>query len=320
MKRTVRVVLFLMSIVLLMGCQISKESMLVSKMNPDFQSKLKEIEKVPISLDIHLVDDRVGEVIASVNLKELGYGEEEAESLDEESVSLLAKSLAEGIDQPMKNPTIDLEGNIIEGQNRIILSEQELVEKLMTLSYYNKELILPIYETPPTVSADQLIDILEVPIGNYTTYFNPNVQGRSMNIKLSSEAIQHFVLGPGDEFSFNGVVGQRTRERGYQEAKEIVNKEFVIGIGGGICQTSSTLFNAIDLAGLEVVERYTHSREIGYVPVSRDATVSWGGPDFKFKNPYDFPIIIKTDVSLQGGRIDVAVYTSQQNALVARGN
>ncbi|WP_216831669.1 VanW family protein [Alkalihalobacterium elongatum] len=267
-----------------------------------------EYYKKPIKWEVTLIDERTDEQ-QSILLNDFGY----IPNLELDGVALaqFAAKLARTIDQPMRNPTIDLNGNIISGQNQVILSEKELVSKVQQLDYRDREVILPIYEKEPNVSEDQLANILDVSIGSFSTHFNPSVEGRSVNIKLSAEAIQHYVLGPGDQFSFNNVVGQRTVERGYREAKEIVNEEFVMGIGGGICQTSSTLFNAIDAAGLEVVERYTHSREIGYVPANRDATVSWGGPDFVFTNPYNFPVLLKTNVSLSSGKITVEVFSSQ---------
>ncbi|HZH59227.1 MAG TPA: VanW family protein, partial [Metabacillus sp.] len=89
---------------------------------------------------------------------------------------------------------------------------------------------------------------------------------------------------------------------------------FVEGIGGGICQTSSTLYNAVAEAGLEIIELHSHSRSVGYVPAGRDATVSWGGPDFKFMNNKDFPVMIKTIVNKQSGSIEVQILASKQNA------
>ncbi len=80
-----------------------------------------------------------------------------------------------------------------------------------------------------------------------------------------------------------------------------------MGIGGGICQTSSTLYNAVEGAGLEMIERYSHSREVGYVPAGRDATVSWGGPDFQFKNAHQFPVILRTEVSHEQGELTIKV-------------
>jgi vancomycin resistance protein YoaR len=128
-----------------------------------------------------------------------------------------------------------------------------------------------------------------------------------MNIALSANAIDQIVLGPGDRFYFNQTVGERTPARGYQKAMEIVNKEFVEGIGGGICQTSSTLYNAVAQAGLEIIELHHHSKEVGYVPINKDATVSWNGYDFKFMNSKDHPVIIKTMTDLTNGSLQVQI-------------
>lgn len=266
--------------------------------------------KKPLVWEVVLKDEQRN-ATEVINLNDYGY-DPRNEGMDQGQLEYLARTLAEGIDRPMRNPTIDEEGNIIPGENRVILSEDELVNILMSLQYNEKNIVLPIYETVPTVKEEDLDGIKDFMIGTYTTYFNSGVVGRSQNILLSSEAIQHHVLGPGDEFSFNKVVGERTRERGYQEANEIINNEFVIGIGGGICQTSSTLFNAIDSAGLFVMERHAHSRDIGYVPPNRDATVSWGGPDFRFTNPYDQPVLIRTEVFLDRGEITVKVFSKKE--------
>jgi vancomycin resistance protein YoaR len=91
-------------------------------------------------------------------------------------------------------------------------------------------------------------------------------------------------------------------------ARVIVKGEFSEGIGGGICQVSSTLFNAIDNAGLQTIQRYSHTRSVPYVPSGRDATVSWYGPDFSFKNKYNQPILIRA--TIQGGMVSIMVYSS----------
>ncbi len=94
-------------------------------------------------------------------------------------------------------------------------------------------------------------------------------------------------IAPGETFSFNGTVGPRTAEKGYQEAGAIVNGELVPQLGGGICQVGTTIFNTVFESGLPVVERHNHSFYISHYPKGRDATVSWGGPDFKFRNDTD---------------------------------
>lgn len=128
-------------------------------------------------------------------------------------------------------------------------------------------------------------------LGEYTT----NVSGSSVrknNVRLAGEKC-NVILLPGEEFSYNQTVGKRTKENGFGEAGAYLNGETVQEVGGGVCQTSSTLYNAVVLANLKVTKRSNHTYISSYVPIGRDATVSWGGPDFKFKNNRDYPIKIE---------------------------
>ena len=120
-------------------------------------------------------------------------------------------------------------------------------------------------------------------LGTYTTH-TTNVPNRNTNIRLASEALSGFKLRPGSTFSFNNALGYTSADKGYKEAGILINGEPDTGLGGGICQVSSTLYNAVLAAGMRVVERHAHSAPVGYVPPDRDATVSYGGPDFRFRN------------------------------------
>jgi conserved protein yoaR len=119
-------------------------------------------------------------------------------------------------------------------------------------------------------------------------------------------------LLPGEKFDFNDVVGKRSPDRGYQQAPVYVVKEgktvSEVDYGGGICQVSSTLFCAINRAGLDVIARTSHSKDVAYVPKGMDATVSWGGPEFIFKNSTNYPVRILIDAS--GGVLSVRVVGS----------
>ncbi|WP_413380392.1 VanW family protein [Alkalihalobacillus sp. 1P02AB] len=312
MKKTI----FLSSFLLLVGCtnwmqEQEEKSPYVAALHP-ISEPINQIEKMDVIWELVLFDTYNDEH-HKINLNDYGYMNNRNQNLNQEQLEALASTFAQSIDTPLQNASLAEDGTIIPGQSRVILSEKELVELLMDLERGQEELQMPIYVTEPNVKEEDVIGIDELVIGEYKTYFDASVSGRTTNIELSASAIDRVILGPGDSFSFNVVVGERTVGRGYQEAMEIVNKEFVMGIGGGICQTSSTLFNAIDEAGLEIVEHYTHSREIGYVPTGRDATVSWGGPDFKFKNPYSYPVILKTAVD--NGSITIQVLTKEENHL-----
>lgn len=231
----------------------------------------------------------------------------------EQQLKTLADELASKLDQPMV-PVKLSNGQLTKGQSRVVLDEDKLVESLKNIRALDKSIVLPIEEKAPNVTQETVKGIDEVVIGSYKTTFNASIKGRTHNIALSAGAINQIVLGPGDRFYYNLIVGERTPERGYQKAMEIVDKEFVEGIGGGICQTSSTLYNAVMNAGLEVIEVHSHSRSVGYVPTGKDATVSWNGPDFKFINNNDYPVMIKTIVDTAGGSIEVQILTSKEAA------
>ena len=119
------------------------------------------------------------------------------------------------------------------------------------------------------------------------------------------------MLKKGEVFSYNNILGERTEARGYSGAKVYAGGEVVDGLGGGICQVSSTLYNAVLFADLNVVSRTCHSLPVAYVPLGRDATVSYGAIDFKFKNPYDDPIKISAVSS--GGVLTVGIYGKKQS-------
>ncbi|MED4589409.1 VanW family protein, partial [Priestia flexa] len=271
----------------------------------------KKEKKEPVikveDLTYQLKDSRTGALMRE--FKPVNFADKEVYNKE---IKALASELAKGIDTPMQSMKLDGNGALIGGSNRIVLKEDELVASLQNLNTNQLEITVPIYETPPNVSVQAATGVSEVPIASFTTKFRPNDTGRNRNIQLSAEAINNTILGPGDYFSYNSVVGPRTVERGYQQAPEIINKELVMGIGGGICQTSSTLFNAVDKAGVQIVARSHHSKDVGYVPKGRDATVSWNGPDFKFMNNKSYPIIIKTYTNVAGGTLTVEVRTAQR--------
>lgn len=173
-------------------------------------------------------------------------------------------------------------------------------------SNLNKPLEVPVITLKPRLTTEKLKEVKKKRLGSYTTYFNPHNYNRSHNIRLSAKAIDHQLIYPGQLFSFNQWVGVRSLKRGYLPARVIVKGEYSEGVGGGICQTSSTLFNSADQAGLKIIERVSHSKRVTYVPKGRDATVSWGGPDFQFQNPYDEPILIEATV--KDGRLTVNIY------------
>ena len=128
-------------------------------------------------------------------------------------------------------------------------------------------------------------------ISSYTTETTKN-DNRNTNIRLSAEAINGVTVMPGETFSFNKTTGERTAARGYREAAAIAGGQSRDEIGGGVCQTSSTLFNAVARADLEIVERHNHAWPSSYVEKGFDATVNWPDLDFKFRNNTEWPVFI----------------------------
>lgn len=133
----------------------------------------------------------------------------------------------------------------------------------------------------------------ETQISTYSTVIKDNAPGRLTNIRITCGIINGFILKPGETFSFNGIVGKPTAERGYQEAKIIVHHKTETGIGGGNCQVSSTLYNAVlAVPSLAIIERHEHGKDVTYVPDGKDAAVSYGSLDFKFRNDNNYKVRI----------------------------
>lgn len=148
-------------------------------------------------------------------------------------------------------------------------------------------------------------------LSDFSTSFVTSNYNRSTNIVLASNEINGFVLMPGETFSYNQVVGQRTPARGFKEAPAYLNGKVVQEYGGGICQVSSTLYNAVLYANLEIVDRANHAFKPSYVDPGLDATVSWGGPDFKFKNNRSYPIKILCNTDNK--KLYIAIYSLKSN-------
>jgi len=175
------------------------------------------------------------------------------------------------------------------------------------ISNQQDEYTIPLKITYPNVTTKQIgNEAFPDLLSQFSTSFTSSGYNRSNNIILSSAKLNGLVLMPGEEFSYNQAVGQRTKAAGFRKAGAYSNGKVVQEVGGGICQVSSTLYNAVLYANLEIVERTNHYFNPGYVKAGLDATVSWGGPDFRFKNNRNYPIRIVTDTS--GKKLKVYIY------------
>ena len=165
---------------------------------------------------------------------------------------------------------------------------------------------IPAKITYPKVTAKALEDkYINNIIATYSTSFAGSSSGRIANIVLAAQKIDGYVVNPGKRFSYNQVVGPRTQAAGFKIAHVYVGTKVVDGIGGGICQVSSTLYNAVVMADLKTVSRTNHSIPVSYVPMGRDATVSYGTIDYVFENNKPYPVSIKAKT--QGTTLTISV-------------
>jgi vancomycin resistance protein YoaR len=251
-----------------------------------------------------------GEKINVIHRSEYALPPFEKSMIDQEKYNQLLKTLETEIYEEPIDASFDKYGNLVSEQMGHMLNREKFREAFYTKFYSNgsASIEIPIKTVYPKVDSELLASISTKRIGQYITYFNSRNKERSHNIFLASEAINNFVVFPGETFSFNNVVGKRTIEKGYLPAPIIVKGELAEGVGGGICQVSSTLFNAVDRAGVKIIERYSHSRKVPYVPPNRDATVSWYGPDFTFQNHHTQPLLIRSKVI--GGQLIIVILSS----------
>ncbi|MDF2085097.1 VanW family protein [Bacillus pseudomycoides] len=254
--------------------------------------------KTGVNESVSLVDARSGKEVKNVNIVSLGYFEDENKF--EKEVTKVAKEVGKTIDQKMVPSRMASDGTWQEGKPSYELMEKELVDKLMNVGMWDSSYQLPIVEKKPVAKPEDASGNGAV-LGRYETNLGGSTGGRIENIRLSASNISGVVLGKGDRFSFNALIGDTTPDKGYQLGKEIVDGKLVDGYGGGVCQTSSTLFNAADQAGLKMVERTTHSKTVGYVPQGRDATIAYPYLDLVFENTNEVPV--KLYMSIEGGKL-----------------
>ena len=173
----------------------------------------------------------------------------------------------------------------------------------------NINITAPVSNIEATVTENELSPINSC-ISTFSTSFQTSSLTRANNINICVNAINGKILMPGETFSFNGVVGERTKERGYMEAPVIVGNKVESGLGGGICQVSSTLYNAVLRTGIQRIERKSHSLPSSYVGLGLDATIDWGNIDFKFENTFNYPIYIQSKI--ENKNIYISLYSNAE--------
>ncbi len=178
----------------------------------------------------------------------------------------------------------------------------EAAQKLVDAAEYGEEIRIPMQYIEPDI-LDESAFFQDV-LGSGKTKHTSN-ENRTTNLRLACQAINGLILNPGETFSFNDTLGQRTTAKGYKPAPAYSGNELVDEVGGGICQVSSTLYYSALLADMDIVARTNHGFVSTYIDYGMDATVSWGSPDFKFRNSTNYPIKILAEVS--GGYVSVQI-------------
>lgn len=228
------------------------------------------------------------------------------------NLEMMVEKMAKNIYIKPQNATISTNSNsekvfyISQQKTGLKLNKTQLYAQIVENYLNDKPLIftLPIEQLLPTVFAENLARHTHLR-GDFSTNIASSSADRKHNIKNALATLNMLEIKPGEVFSFNKVIGKRTEQNGYRPAKIIVNNEFVDGLGGGVCQVSSTLYNTALLAGLKIMEANKHSRQVGYVKYGFDAMVNFGSSDLKFENNTATKIVIITNFSQSKIRIRI---------------
>jgi vancomycin resistance protein YoaR len=204
-------------------------------------------------------------------------------------------------------PRIEKNGQVIEEQEGLLVLVDSSVSRVLAAAPGDKvELVTR--SIPCQHRSDEIRQAKKL-IGRYASVIQGSPE-RIKNIQVAASGIHNTLVWPGEQFSFNETTGPRTVERGYLPAPIIINGGFELGLGGGVCQVSSTLYNAALGAKLKVTERSAHSKSVHYVPEGKDATVDYGAIDLKFLNNREQAVIVRMYVG--GGQVVAEIWGGER--------
>jgi len=263
------------------------------------------------------------------------YSVELNEAIYKDTITSYVNFIISKLNSNSKDATIAKGNNgfvITKEQNGLAINKKRSEEILYDAIFYKEKVVdLPVVVEKARITSEELSKI-DKRLNTYTTRYNPGKVNRTHNLSRAANSINGTVVMPGDIFSYNRIVGPRNEKLGYKNAIIYENGQQIEGMGGGICQVSSTLFNSVLLSGLEIVQRGNHSLKVAYVPSGRDAMVSYGNQDFKFRNNTKYPIVVFTRVgsgtltietwgnssAYKKCKIDTKVSDSGYNAILTR--
>ena len=236
-------------------------------------------------------------------------------SFDEVKLSKSLENIAKKINIPVKNAKLYISGGSFNvtpsttGKEFDVASNKEAIYEAINSKKYG-EVNLKVNDINPKISTS-MVKSVDTLLAEHSTKFSTNIFGRAENIRISSKRISDVLLMPGEVYSYNNLTGIRTIANGYYNAPVIINGDLEDAPGGGVCQTSTTLYNAVLYSGLKIEQVKNHSITSDYAPRGKDAMVNDSGSDLKFSNPYDHPIYVKSIVN--GDTITCQIYGNSED-------
>ena len=253
--------------------------------------------------------------LVKTSLEDMKYGPLDYEVEVNASVELDIDELYNSICCEAKDAYYDKEKKeVVESVTGVDFNKAE-AQKLWDAAELGETVEIPLELTEPERTTEYVESRLFADdLGEtVTTSLAGSTQNRITNVQLAAASIDGIILAPGEQFSYNDALGERTTERGYKAAGAYSGGQVVQEVGGGICQVSSTLYYAALLANLQIDVRTCHYFPVGYLPAGLDATVSWGGPEFKFTNNRDWPIKIEASVDTAKNTVSVHIVGTDED-------
>ena len=260
-------------------------------------------------------------------IHQMGFSYEDAFDYTFLGLREIVDKIKKDIDTPVKDATVNFNPNrkpyfFYQKEQTGFLLEKEkfyadLLERLKKSSQINIKIEPKIIR--PEVTKEMLINQTKLK-SRFETNYASSSQNRKSNIELAMKQFNGLVLQPDVEYSFNETTGRRTKEKGYKQANIILNNEYTEAFGGGVCQVSTTLYNALLLAGVEILEVHPHSLASSYVQMGFDAMVNFGSSDLRFKNNFQHPIYLRTYANGQTAGVEIYGFKEGNALSIKRAN
>ena len=224
------------------------------------------------------------------------------------------EEIRQKVNAEAQDASYEYQGNEVSIREHVVGMEITDSEFSKKVSEFNRasEVSIEVKTVAPKVTTETLrAKLFNTTLASYATTYSTKAANRASNVALAASRINGTVIPPGETFSYNQTIGDTTLKNGYKVASIYENGKTSEGVGGGICQVSTTLYSAVLYADLKVVERRNHSLTVAYAPKGQDATVSYGAIDFRFQNNMNYPV--KVVASTGGGKVTVSIVGTKRD-------